>query len=114
MYSYIKVDVLKMNIFKYIIFVYFCNIHVYNNKFCLCVDAQPTDGERPVFEEVQRVLRSSEGILEELGVYKGAGREIREAITTPNEECQKKAWRTVVPLVVKLKRFYDFSLKLGK
>lgn len=76
-------------------------------------DAQPTEGERPVFEEVQQVLLNSEGILEELGVYKGAGKEIREAITTPNEECQRRAWIAVVPLVTKLKRFYDFSLELG-
>lgn len=75
-------------------------------------NAQPTEGERAVFEEVQQVLLSSEGILEELGVYKGAGKEIREAITTPNEECQRRAWLAVVPLVTKLKRFYDFSLEL--
>lgn len=60
------------------------------------------------------MLLSSEAILQELAVYKGAGKEIREAIATPNEECQRKAWISVVPLVTKLKRFYDFSKELGK
>lgn len=60
------------------------------------------------------MLLSSEAILQELAVYKGAGKEIREAISTPNEECQRKAWISVVPLVTKLKRFYDFSKELGK
>lgn len=75
-------------------------------------NAQPTEGERHVFEEVQRVMLSADNILEELAVYKGAGREIREAIATPNEEFQRRAWLAVVPLVTKLKRFYDFSLEL--
>ncbi|KAG8243692.1 CYFIP-related Rac1 interactor B [Homalodisca vitripennis] len=75
-------------------------------------NAQPTEGEKAVYEEVQQVLLSSEGILQELGVYKGAGKEIREAINTPSEECQRRAWTAVLPLVTKLKRFYDFSLEL--
>ncbi|XP_075225691.1 CYFIP-related Rac1 interactor B [Lycorma delicatula] len=75
-------------------------------------NAQPTEGEREVFEEVQHVMSSAETILEELAVYKGAGREIREAISSPTEETQHRAWVTVVPLVTKLKRFFDFSLEL--
>ncbi|KDR17574.1 protein FAM49B isoform X1 [Zootermopsis nevadensis] len=75
-------------------------------------NAQPTDGEQETFEEVQRVLRNSEPILEEIQCYKGAGREIREAISTPTEEFQKKAWQAVMPLVSRLKRFYEFSTEL--
>lgn len=96
---------------------YFCKY--FNSSFhitsvAVISDAQPTDGEKAVYEEVQRVLLSSESILQELAVYKGAGKEIREAISTPSEECQRKAWSAVVPLVTKLKRFYDFSKELGK
>jgi hypothetical protein len=47
----------------------------------LSLDAQPTDGEQETFEEVQRVLRNSEPILEEIQCYKGAGKEIREVST---------------------------------
>ncbi|XP_066991698.1 CYFIP-related Rac1 interactor B [Anabrus simplex] len=75
-------------------------------------NAQPTDGEQETFEEVQQVLRNSESILEEIQCYKGAGKEIREAISTPTEEYQRRAWQAVMPLVTKLKRFYEFSTEL--
>ena len=63
---------------------------------------------------MQRVLKNSESILEEIQCYKGAGKEIREAISAPTEECQRRAYLTVAPLVAKLKRFYEFSLELGE
>lgn len=77
-------------------------------------DAQPTDSEKLVYDDVQKVLLRSDSVLDELQCYKGAGREIREAISTPIEECQLKAWQAVLPLVEKLKRFYLFSVELGK
>lgn len=37
-----------------------------------------------------------------------------QAIQHPNDEhVQESAWAAVVPLVGKLKKFYEFSLKLG-
>jgi hypothetical protein len=42
----------------------------------------------------------------------GGSKEIREAITKPTPENEAKAWETIMPLVLKLKSFYDFSLKL--
>lgn len=77
-------------------------------------DAQPTSVEKEVYEQVQKVLLRSESILEELQCYKGAGKEIREAISSPIEEFQMKAWQAVLPLVEKLKRFYLFSIELGE
>jgi len=41
-------------------------------------DAQPTDAEREVWEQVDVVLKDAKGILDELQAYKGAGQEIRE------------------------------------
>ena len=43
-------------------------------------DAQPTDAEREVWEQVDVVLKDAKGILDELQAYKGAGQEIREVI----------------------------------
>lgn len=38
-----------------------------------------------------------------------------QAIQNPSVEgVQEKAWSAVVPLVIKLKTFYEFSQKLGK
>uniref|UniRef100_A0A8D9BT16 Protein FAM49A n=1 Tax=Cacopsylla melanoneura TaxID=428564 RepID=A0A8D9BT16_9HEMI len=85
------------------------------NKYDVFLDfenAQPTEAEHELFEEVQAVLQDSESILDEIQFYKGAGKEIREAIATPTPECQTKAWTTVVPLVLKLRRFYLFSTQL--
>lgn len=41
----------------------------------------------------------------------GAGKEIREAIADP-QQYQEKAWNAVLPLVTKLRRCYEHSIKL--
>lgn len=46
---------------------------------CVCVlDAQPTEEEREVWNQVNAVLQDSESILLGLQAYKGAGQEIRD------------------------------------
>lgn len=114
----------------------------------VCVsDAQPTEMERDVWNQVNSVLQDSESILLGLQAYKGAGQEIRDvrnnagagcwrsprllmvdvrltcssvcfvlfqAIQNPNDFMQQeRAWNSVCPLVIKLKKFYSFSLRLG-
>ncbi|XP_054169051.1 CYFIP-related Rac1 interactor B-like [Oppia nitens] len=85
-------------------------------KYDVFVDfenARPTDTEKEVYILVECVLIEANDILSALQTYKGAGTEIREAIGNPlNEEQQIKAWDAVLPLVNKLKHFYQFSLKL--
>ncbi|KAK1805013.1 hypothetical protein P4O66_019372 [Electrophorus voltai] len=77
--------------------------------------AQPTEAETVVWNQVSAVLEEAHGILAELQSYNGAGQEIREAIQNPNDlQLQEKAWNAVCPLVAKLKRFYEFSLRLGE
>nr|XP_029510004.1 protein FAM49A-like isoform X1 [Oncorhynchus nerka] len=76
--------------------------------------AQPTEAETAVWNQVSAVLEEAHGILAELQSYNGAGQEIREAIQNPGDlQLQEKAWNAVCPLVAKLKRFYEFSLRLG-
>ncbi|XP_033874368.1 CYFIP-related Rac1 interactor A isoform X1 [Acipenser ruthenus] len=78
-------------------------------------NAQPTDCERDVWNQVNAVLQDSESILLGLQAYKGAGQEIREGIQNPSDfQLQERAWNAVCPLVIKLKRFYEFSLRLEK
>ncbi|XP_034288023.1 CYFIP-related Rac1 interactor A isoform X1 [Pantherophis guttatus] len=78
-------------------------------------NAQPTDGEREIWNQVNAVLQDSENMLSDLQSYKGAGQEIRDAIQNPNDiQLQERAWNSVCPLVVRLKRFYEFSLRLEK
>lgn len=83
------------------------------NFFLDFENAQPTEAERPVWEQVDVVLKDAKDILDELQAYKGAGPQIREAIQNPGDEAlQEQAWAAVVPLVGKLKKFYEFSQRL--
>ncbi|KAK3515377.1 hypothetical protein QTP70_018730, partial [Hemibagrus guttatus] len=83
------------------------------NFFLDFENAQPTDAERETWKQVDGVLMDARAILDELQAYNGAGKEIREAIQNPNDEAlQDQAWAAVVPLVGKLKKFYEFSQRL--
>lgn len=76
-------------------------------------NATPTESEKEVFDVVHSVLDVAPQILQELQGYQGAGEEIRQAISNAlNEELQEVAWKAVVPLVGKLKTFYEFALEL--
>ncbi|KAG7222310.1 hypothetical protein INR49_016374 [Caranx melampygus] len=80
---------------------------------CEQPDAQPSQSETEVWEKVSQVLTEARVILDDLQAYRGAGEEIRQAIQSPSVEgVQEKAWSAVVPLVAKLKTFYEFSQKL--
>uniref|UniRef100_A0A8C9U5E7 Family with sequence similarity 49 member A n=1 Tax=Scleropages formosus TaxID=113540 RepID=A0A8C9U5E7_SCLFO len=90
-------------------------IENYPHFFLDFENAQPTDAEREVWNQVNAILQESESILSGLQAYKGAGQEIRQAIQNPSDQMlQEQAWNSVCPLVVRLKEFYGFSLKLEK
>nr|XP_023829531.1 protein FAM49A [Salvelinus alpinus] len=90
-------------------------IENYPHFFLDFENAQPTDCEREVWNQVNTVLQDSESILSGLQAYKGAGQEIRDAIQNPNDMLlQERAWNSVCPLVIRLKKFYGFSLRLEK
>uniref|UniRef100_A0A4W4EV95 CYRIA/CYRIB Rac1 binding domain-containing protein n=1 Tax=Electrophorus electricus TaxID=8005 RepID=A0A4W4EV95_ELEEL len=83
---------------------------------CVCLldtDAQPTEAEQEIWEQVDVVLKEARTVLDELRAYKGATQAIREAIQNPSDEgLQEQAWTAVLPLVGKLKTFYQFSQRL--
>ncbi|XP_016897654.1 protein FAM49B isoform X2 [Cynoglossus semilaevis] len=83
------------------------------NFFLDFENAQPSPSETEVWESVNQVLTEAREVLDELQAYTGAGEDIRQAIQSPGvERVQEKAWSAVVPLVSKLKTFYEFSVKL--
>ncbi|XP_034039216.1 protein FAM49B-like [Thalassophryne amazonica] len=83
------------------------------NFFLDFENAQPSPSEMEVWEKVNQVLTEAQVILDDLQAYGGAGEEIRQAIQKPGtESVQEKAWSAVIPLVAKLKTFYEFSQKL--
>lgn len=76
-------------------------------------NAQPTQHELPTWQSVEGVLKLTDGVLREMQQYKGAANEIREAISNPkSDEYQEKAWDAVCPLVLQLKKYYEFSIAL--
>ncbi|XP_061586933.1 CYFIP-related Rac1 interactor B-like [Cololabis saira] len=83
------------------------------NFFLDFENAQPSQSDSAVWEKVNQVLTEAQVILQDLQAYRGAGDEIRQAIQNPGVDgVQEKAWAAVVPLVSKLKTFYEFSQKL--
>ncbi len=63
--------------------MYILSIHVYlshsdDSIWLLPTDAQPTEAETAVWNQVSAVLEEAHGILAELQSYNGAGQEIRE------------------------------------
>ncbi|XP_064382249.1 CYFIP-related Rac1 interactor B-like [Halichondria panicea] len=75
--------------------------------------AEPSESELEVHTKVAAVLIKAREMLEELRGYQGAGAQIREAISNPNnEKHQEAAWKQVGPLVQMLRRFYEYALEL--
>lgn len=75
--------------------------------------ADPTETEIEVYTKVAGVLERAPRILEDIRGYKGAGKEIREAISNPSSERdQESAWRAVVPLVSMLRGFYEYAIEV--
>ncbi|XP_066914598.1 CYFIP-related Rac1 interactor B-like [Clytia hemisphaerica] len=76
-------------------------------------NARPTPEEQEVWEVVNTVLENSSKVLDELKNYRGASDEIRQAISNSRDDAlQEVAWQQVLPLVAKLKHFYEFSMEL--
>jgi len=83
------------------------------NIFIDFENALPTPEEQTAWEAVNKVLEKSESVLKDLKDYHGASEEIRTAIGNPrNNALQDIAWNIVLPLVQRLKGFYEFSLEL--
>ncbi|KAJ8389190.1 hypothetical protein AAFF_G00122100 [Aldrovandia affinis] len=83
------------------------------NFFLDFENALPSEAERDLWDQVDVILKEAREILDDLQSYNGAGEAIREAIQHPGDEgLQERSWGAVVPLVGKLKKFYEFSIRL--
>jgi hypothetical protein len=78
------------------------------------IDAAPSSEEMGIYNELYTLLvQPNARLLETLEQYKPASDYIRNAIATPNEETEDKAWEAVLPTVDMLRDFYEFSSELG-
>lgn len=87
----------------------------YSGAFIDFENAEPkTDTEKAAYEKALACLERASGLLKELKVYTGADEFIRNAIQTPSDETQQAAWDHCLPMVAKLKSFYDYSNELAQ
>jgi len=91
-----------------------CFSHQKYDLFLDFENAQPTDSEVAMFWEVEAVLKRAQIIISEISQYRGASKEIREAISNPAEEYQEKAREAICPLILQLRKFYLFSVEIGE
>jgi len=92
-----------------------CKDEVLQDSFLDFENAQPSEEERAAFDKVALTLSHAPSILTELQSYKGAGDVIRKAISNPSQpETQAEAWKVIIPLVQRLKDFYEFSKDLQR
>eukprot|EP00732_Lithocolla_globosa_P005264 Lithocolla_globosa_v1_NODE_5339_length_1258_cov_20.252702.p1 type:complete len:321 gc:universal NODE_5339_length_1258_cov_20.252702:1091-129(-) len=77
-------------------------------------NAKPTDAEKEVYSSVEEVISKGSGLLETLQNYTGQAAAISKAISSPSKETEEAAWNAVVPQVIILKDFYEYSTKLDE
>lgn len=91
------------------------NTHFSDEIFLDFDNVDPKDNEREVYNQISPVLAEGQTILKELENYTGAQAEIKKSIENPNSsEIKEHAWKTLLPLVAKLKKFWKFSINLSQ
>ncbi|XP_016661050.1 protein FAM49B-like [Acyrthosiphon pisum] len=75
-------------------------------------NAQPTESEMELFDEVQIVLTEASDVLSDLKHYLGADQYIRAAINNPSAEQNALTWEALMPRIRTLRQFYFFSQKI--
>jgi len=77
-------------------------------------NAQPTPGEKVVFDQIHVVVCEHSKIIHQMQSYKGNTELIQKAISQPTEENKMNCWAKLVPSVEVLKEFYLHAENLAK
>ncbi|KAK4513432.1 uncharacterized protein ATC70_005433 [Mucor velutinosus] len=78
-------------------------------------NARPSLEELGIYNELYALLvQPNSNLLNILKEYKPASDEIRNAIATPNQENEDKAWNAILPTVDALREFYTYSSELER
>ncbi|KAL9558775.1 hypothetical protein PS6_001104 [Mucor atramentarius] len=76
-------------------------------------NARPSSEELGIYNQLHALLvQPNSNLLKTLKEYKPASDEIRNAIATPNQENEDKAWNAILPTVDALREFYSYSSEL--
>ena len=90
-----------------------CSMPKSGDLFVDFENAKPTEDEAELYNDAESILARSGSVLADLQSYKGASKEIRQAIMMASPESEAAAWAAVLPLVQKLRSFYLFSKELN-
>ncbi|KAJ3071992.1 Protein fam49a [Podochytrium sp. JEL0797] len=75
---------------------------------------RPRPEEHPVYQHISQTLSHSHTHLDSLRNYAGCGDTIRAAISRPSPQTEEEAWRLLVPAILQLKLFYDYSNQIDE
>lgn len=77
-------------------------------------NAQPTDSEKDVYNQVQLVVEKHPGIMDKMANYKGCTELIQKAISQPTDANKQACWDALIPTVDTLKEFFLHAEELVK
>jgi hypothetical protein len=81
----------------------------------ITTDATPNDEELYLYNQISSMLvQPAPDLLKQLSNYQSASELIRAAIASPTPENENRAWEAVLPIVDKLRDFYEYAAELGK
>ncbi|RUP46470.1 hypothetical protein BC936DRAFT_146919 [Jimgerdemannia flammicorona] len=76
----------------------------------LSSDAVPTEDEVFLYQQISQILiKPAPALLDSLRQYVSASEQIRCAIGNPNPQNEDAAWHAVLPIVGRLKKFYEYA-----
>ncbi|KAI9340475.1 hypothetical protein BDR26DRAFT_918657 [Obelidium mucronatum] len=76
-------------------------------------NAPPKPEELHLLKTVNSILSSSNHYIKSLEQYKGCGDAIRVAISRPSPQAEEAVWAALVPTILQLKLYYEYSLQLN-
>lgn len=75
-------------------------------------NAKPSETEKQIYDEVDRVLQSKAEVLQLIENYKGCQDLARAAMATPSPETEKAAFEGLLGAVDSISRFFQYSKSL--
>merc|ERR1711879_78717 len=76
-------------------------------------DCKPLEKDRPLYEELQTTLSSSDTMLQQIKDYKAEQEVIRTSMSNPTPETEREAFEKVLVNVKIIHGFYDFAEALS-
>uniref|UniRef100_A0A6B2LB28 CYRIA/CYRIB Rac1 binding domain-containing protein n=1 Tax=Arcella intermedia TaxID=1963864 RepID=A0A6B2LB28_9EUKA len=77
-------------------------------------NAQPSEGEKDLYNESNAVISRHTDIIASMSTYKGCAEQIKAAIQAPTDENKLHCWQALVPNVIILNDFHNHSRRIAE